>query len=353
MSESSVIPSDIDKSAGPLLLGYMFNWGLYGALSVQVYIYYMSFPKDRIHMKCLIYGLYLLEMAQTIIVTHDAFNGYAKGFGNLKALHSIQLEWLCVPIFSGIVSCTVQMFFAYRISILSGSKAIGITISAIALTEGVAAIVGGVQAATVDLQRLQTKAFASTSVWLAGSAVCDIIIASCMSYFLSRRDTGFKATRTLINKLIRLTIETGTLTATVATVDLVLFLAYRHNNYHTAPATILAKLYSNTLVMICNSRMRIIGGRENTHSASELVNTPSDVTSGIEFNKFSRSVEFGSPAQRPKPFTIHTDTFTENDISDQRHKASSYLGEDATGVVETKLNPRDVLSNSSRDVQQA
>lgn len=117
--------------------------------------------------------------------------------------------------------------------------------------------------------------------------------------------------------------------------------------------------------------MRIIGGRENTHSASELVNTPSDVTSGIEFNKFSRSVEFGSPAQRPKPFTIHTDTFTENDISDQvgyfarhhswvshnllfqRHKASSYLGEDATGVVETKLNPRDVLSNSSRDVQQA
>ncbi|KAH9481559.1 hypothetical protein JR316_0006086 [Psilocybe cubensis] len=353
MSEST-IPPDIAKSAGPLLLGYMFNWGLFGALSVQVYMYYMSFPKDRLYMKCLVYGLYLLEVAQTGIVTHDAFDGYAKGFGNLKALHSIHLEWLCVPIFSGIVSGTVQIFFAYRIYYLSRSKAIGIAICVIALTEATAAIIGGVQAATVDLQRLQSAAFASTTIWLAGSAVCDIIIAGCMSYFLSKKDTAFKATRTVINKLIRLTIETGTLTATVATIDIVLFLAFRHNNYHTAPATILAKLYSNTLLMICNSRMRIVGGRDPTHSTSELMDMPLDATSGIEFNKFTRSVDLIPPTQRPKPFTIHTDTWAENDDTDQRHKASSsYLAEVTPDGRDTKVNLQSALGSSSHDTENA
>lgn len=48
------------------------------------------------------YTIYAIETAQTIIVAHDAFNAYAKGYGNLAALGSAQMEWLAVPIFSGI-----------------------------------------------------------------------------------------------------------------------------------------------------------------------------------------------------------------------------------------------------------
>lgn len=58
----------------------------------------------------LVYGIYLLETTQTILVTHDAFNGYAKGFGNLIDLNSAQLEWLAVPIFSGIGMCTTVKY---------------------------------------------------------------------------------------------------------------------------------------------------------------------------------------------------------------------------------------------------
>ncbi len=39
----------------------------------------------------------------------------------------------------------------------------------------------------------------------------------------------------LITRLMRLTIETGSLTASVATLDLVLFLTFQHNNLHMAP----------------------------------------------------------------------------------------------------------------------
>lgn len=100
---------------------------------------------------------------------------------------------------------------------------------------------------------------------------------------------------------------------------------------------------------------------------------PSDATSGIEFNKFTRSVDFVPPAQRSKPFTIHTEPWAETDDNDQvrnlsgiqsdfvltlvalfqRDKpSSSYLAEDTGGSRDTKLNPQDALGNSSRDVEQ-
>lgn len=53
-------------------------------------------------MKAIVYGVYLIELVQTILVAHDAFAGYAIGYGNLQALDSAQLEWLAVPVFSGI-----------------------------------------------------------------------------------------------------------------------------------------------------------------------------------------------------------------------------------------------------------
>ncbi|EKM52270.1 uncharacterized protein PHACADRAFT_100501, partial [Phanerochaete carnosa HHB-10118-sp] len=104
------------------LLGTLFNWGLFGILSVQVYLYHLSFPKDKWLVKGLVYFVYLIDTAQTILVTRDVFVAFALHFGNLDVLDSIQLEWLAVPVFSSIVSCTVQLYYAYRIGILSGSQ---------------------------------------------------------------------------------------------------------------------------------------------------------------------------------------------------------------------------------------
>ncbi|KAK0432555.1 hypothetical protein EV421DRAFT_2063852 [Armillaria borealis] len=45
-----------------------------------------------------------------------------------------------------------------------------------------------------------------------------------------------------------------------------LFLSSHNNNYHIVPANCLVKIYSNTVLAVCNSRMtrRIRGGREDT-----------------------------------------------------------------------------------------
>jgi hypothetical protein len=78
---------------------------------------------------------------------------------------------------------------------------------------------------------------------------------------LRRRDDLIPKTQALVTKLVRLIVETGMLTAMTATIDLILFMVFPHTAYHAAVALTLAKLYSNSMLVILNSRLTIPGGR--------------------------------------------------------------------------------------------
>ncbi|KAJ6454564.1 hypothetical protein DFH09DRAFT_1235933, partial [Mycena vulgaris] len=43
-------------------LARLLNWGLFGTLSVQVYLYYEAFPIDRLIIKCLVYILFTIDV---------------------------------------------------------------------------------------------------------------------------------------------------------------------------------------------------------------------------------------------------------------------------------------------------
>lgn len=66
--------------------------------------YYLAFPKDRRITKWLVCGIYILELTQTILLTHDAFGTYATHYGDDGFLNNMQLIPLSVPIFSGMGS---------------------------------------------------------------------------------------------------------------------------------------------------------------------------------------------------------------------------------------------------------
>jgi hypothetical protein len=50
----------------------------------------------------IVYGLYFAELIQVILATHDAFNVYGAGWGNMAALSNLQWLWFDVPVMSGI-----------------------------------------------------------------------------------------------------------------------------------------------------------------------------------------------------------------------------------------------------------
>ncbi|KAK0480978.1 hypothetical protein EDD18DRAFT_1337096 [Armillaria luteobubalina] len=262
----------IAELSGPYIVAGLLNWGLFGTLSVQLYLYYLAFPNDRRSLKYLVYGIYVTEFMQTMFVAHDMFAMYGYGFGDLDALTKMNFLWITVPIMSAIVSCVGQIFYAYRIFVLSKSRIIPISIICVSLTSSVAAMITGVYAfeASTVLKLGDRKTSIAIGIWCGASALCDILIAICMTYYLMRRNTGFHRTRVLVTKIIRLTIETGSVTAIVTLLTFILFIGFPGHTYHSAPALLVPKLYANAIYMVLNSRFQIIGGRDTYVSSNDM-----------------------------------------------------------------------------------
>ncbi|KAK1227048.1 hypothetical protein PQX77_009958 [Marasmius sp. AFHP31] len=283
MSDPLEIPSTIATATGPLLIGYLFNYGLFGTLSVQTYLYYNAFPNDALKFRLLVYGVYIVECVQTILVTHDVFAIFAYGYGNMKALDDVHLLWFHACVLPGLIAFTVQSYFAYRIFLLSRSKIISMIITITALTEMAGALATAVFAkknATWSNVASDKRIVPVVGLWLGGSAICDILIALSMTYVLAKYNGGFTETRNHVNRIIRLTMETGSLTAIVTSLHLILFVVMPNKNYHIAPDIVLAKLYSNSLMVVFNSRMQVHSSRGCLQS-----NDPSGVA-GIDSTGF-------------------------------------------------------------------
>ncbi|PBK84759.1 hypothetical protein ARMGADRAFT_604426 [Armillaria gallica] len=263
----------IAEVSGPIIVGCLLNWGLFGTLSVQLYLYYLAFPNDRRFIKYLVYGIYVVEFAQTMIIARDAFKAFGYGFGDVEGLTSMFDNWLTGPIMSAVAAGVGQVFYAYRIFILSKSRIIPIFASCISSTSSVAAVITGIyafQAGNV-IKLNNRKTSIAIGIWCGASALCDIIIAICMTCYLMRgNNTRFRRTRTLITKLIRLIIETGSLTAVVSLLTVILFLVFPRQTFYMTPASLMPKLYTNTIYMILNSRIRIIGGRDTYMSSTDM-----------------------------------------------------------------------------------
>ncbi|KAJ7207259.1 hypothetical protein GGX14DRAFT_456735 [Mycena pura] len=264
----------IAELSGPLIIAYLVHWGLCGSLAIQLYLYYEAFPNDRLSTKCLVYGVYTVEIAQTILITHDAFSVFGYGFGNLSALTSMHFNWLTVPIMSGFVACVGQFFYAYRIYVLSNSKIIPTLIVAVSSASMVGGLIAGAFGFIAgDMTRVNSRRISVVvGIWCGGCAVCDILIATCTTYYLAKGGSGYRQTRVLISRLIRLTIETGSITAVVALANLVLYFAFPGKTYYIISALIAPKLYANTILAVLNARIQILGGRTTYTASSDIAN---------------------------------------------------------------------------------
>ncbi|KAK0498686.1 hypothetical protein EDD18DRAFT_1350101 [Armillaria luteobubalina] len=257
---------------GPYIVGCLLNWGLFGTLSVQLYLYYLAFPNDRRFIKCLVYGIYVIEFVQTMLVTHDAFAAFGYGFGDMDVLSRLNFSWLTGPVLSAVASCAGQVFYAYRIYIVSESRILPIFIICVSLTSSVVAIIIGIGYFEVGVisDPNNRKACIAIGISCGATALCDILIAISMTYYLMRRTTNFRRTRLLVTRVVRLTIETGSVTAVVALLSFVLFVLFPHQAYFGTPGLLMAKLYANCVYMMLNSRFQIIGGRDTYMPSTDI-----------------------------------------------------------------------------------
>ncbi|KAF8897958.1 hypothetical protein CPB85DRAFT_192505 [Mucidula mucida] len=260
------------------LLGTLFNWALYGIVAVQVYIYHLSFPKDNIKIKCLVYFVLAFETVQTIMNGVDVFNGFARGFGDMTIIGNPGISPIYTPVMGSIIAFVVQLFFCYRIFVIRRSAWwLCVLIALTALIQLVGGVAGGIRAQIFVNDISQGHSHGQTILvylWLVGDAVTDVVIASAMSFFLlHRRGRRPSQQIDIVARIVRLTIETNVLSATIAVISLILFAGIPDQAYYICPTMFLGKIYSNTILLTFNNRA-IIKQKLTSHVASTMNNYP-------------------------------------------------------------------------------
>ncbi|KAJ7243156.1 hypothetical protein B0H12DRAFT_1023167, partial [Mycena haematopus] len=79
-------------------VGTVINWALLGTLSVQVYIYYLAFPKDLRVSKIVVGFVAVAEILQTLGDSRDTIRMFGAGWGNQEILNEVGWAWFSVPI---------------------------------------------------------------------------------------------------------------------------------------------------------------------------------------------------------------------------------------------------------------
>ncbi|KAJ7750719.1 hypothetical protein DFH07DRAFT_1062073 [Mycena maculata] len=216
--------SDLASSiTGPLLVATQLNWALLGTLTLQVYNFHASFPKERIAIKALV---------------------LATGWGDPEVFARLPWTINATPVITGLVSATVQIFFAWRIHALKKDSrytlAICGLITTTALLQSSASITIGIKNALLGNSPANSDVrtlFILGKIWLLGSVVCDIIIAATMT---------------------RILLQYRTITTIFAILELGLFVLSEAVYFPGIPLLfMLGKVYSNAMMASLNARVRL------------------------------------------------------------------------------------------------
>ncbi|KAF8883780.1 hypothetical protein CPB84DRAFT_1789822 [Gymnopilus junonius] len=188
-------------SHGPMFVGLAINICLLGIMTTQTYLYYAKYSSDKKWIKAFVALLYALN---------------------------------------GIITASVQIFFALRILSLTKTMLCFILITVPAATAAVSAFV---TTFVVSRQPLFFQACGKVPdiIWLGSGVAAGVVISFLLVHFF--RKLGMKRSDIVVDRIIRFTIQTGLFTVVVAILDIIFFLTNKSGMYVKSKGKITAPLY--------------------------------------------------------------------------------------------------------------
>ncbi|KAH9933212.1 uncharacterized protein BXZ73DRAFT_46508 [Epithele typhae] len=247
-------PTPSLSSYGPIFIGVIFNTLLYGIMITQTYIYFTTFKQDRTWMKAYVGLLFLCDTVNSAFDIAFLYIALINNFVSGPRLSFLSRDvHPSASSAQAIIGSLVQLFFAWRVKVLTNSTLAVVFITACAIVS----LLGGMGTAIAthmmpefaQLRRFKVIVI----IWLVSSAMADCLITFVLVRYLRGHKTGFGQTNDFLNKIIRITVQTGLITALCAIIDLVTFLL-SSTGIHLTFNLALSKLYTNSLMSTLNSR---------------------------------------------------------------------------------------------------
>ncbi|KAF7761965.1 hypothetical protein Agabi119p4_9957 [Agaricus bisporus var. burnettii] len=192
------------------------------------------------------------------------------------------------PLMTVAASTPVQLFIAWRIIVISGKRHIPLIIGLFSLISTGGAI--WLAYTVVDIREFSRKAELHwpALTWLIAAMIADVIIAASLGYSLAKRRTGIAQTDDTINRIIRMTIQTGLVTAIFTILEVICFLLIPNSTLNFVWDLALSKLYTNALLSTLNARTSF-GMSTNVLFTEKSINRDVSTMHGVQFTLSGRS----------------------------------------------------------------
>ncbi|KAK6996869.1 hypothetical protein R3P38DRAFT_1946552 [Favolaschia claudopus] len=232
---------------------------IYGSVVTQMVRYFVTYKRDSTFLKCLM--TYLL-IAQTATIVMQCGIIYQPLIVDSKTEADNGVTPKLIPseaILITLVATPIQLFSGWRISVITGSSVLPGIITLLSLSS----FGSGINMAVLVFRHRRYSEFpaltAPAVVWLSLSAACDVVIALGLSHALYTRKQGLLGgIDTHLNRIIRLTLETGSLTAFTALLDVILCTAIPLTSTNFIADLPLSGVYTWSMLAMLNSRPRTI-----------------------------------------------------------------------------------------------
>ncbi|KAK0219938.1 hypothetical protein IW262DRAFT_1381391 [Armillaria fumosa] len=283
---------EYDTLLGTLLVGIFFNTYLFGIVTFQFATYYGSKHKDPLWIRITVLLLFLNDSVHSAGVIYMAWFYCVENYTNPEILLIAPWPYPFTVISEAIAAILVHHFLGFRLYRLTGKLYLYVGLMICAVTVFGLGITTGVKAWIIHevLKLIVLKPIIIT--WLVGQTVMDLFLTSSLSFVLYRSRTGFRATDSVINQLIRGTIQTGVFSSIFALALLVCYLSSPTTNLYGMFAMPVGRIYTNTLMDTLISREKL---------KESLTSEPIDVTSTviIRMGKGRQTCDTSVPSQIP------------------------------------------------------
>ncbi|KZT21921.1 hypothetical protein NEOLEDRAFT_1072708 [Neolentinus lepideus HHB14362 ss-1] len=188
-----------------------------------------------------VWGLFVLELAQTATTTHQAWWYNVRNWNKPSALLTFPWSAMTVPMGAGIIAAIAQIFYAWRIWFLSSTvvfRLIAVLIVLLALLQSITSIVVSIIFILNATPSKLLQLHPGFELWIASSFVVDVIIAGCMLWILyvKKNQNMWEYSNNVLERLIVITVGTGTAVALCGALTLTLFATTVGASFQYLPA---------------------------------------------------------------------------------------------------------------------
>ncbi|KAJ7811074.1 hypothetical protein B0H14DRAFT_1476010 [Mycena olivaceomarginata] len=342
MSLPTTVPS-LDTVTGALLVGTWVNSLLYTVEIIQVARYYRNFKSDGWMLKLFV-GITCAVDALGMIGNYACVYLYTVTHGFDPSY--LTNQYWPVPLFAfttGITAALVQLFLVVRYWRLTKNVLVVLILSFFVIASLGGAFSAGVTLILFPAFTERAKIKVPGLIFLVSEAVSDLSISGALIWQFRKAKTAFQDTRSILDRLVTQTMQTGAAGATIAAAAAVAYLLNNESNVPVGIAYCLGRVYILTMLANLNIRQSGRTGASRATTSSSMNNQVRSGHPGVR----TEGEDYGG-IQIHRTAVVHIDGRPDMPFKSLPESDKCHGEESPTGDIEMTANDSESYSSKKK-----